>query len=694
MKHEHSAIHINPLELAKKTLLKFGIREQARNPVMFLVYAGTIAVSLIEFFRLASGASVAPLNWHLLAWLWFTLVFANAAESIAEMQGKARADSLRGMREGVKARRLRVDGIEEEVDSGDLRRGDVVRCQAGDLIPVDGEIIEGIASVNEAAVTGESSPVIRESGGDRDSVIGGTLVISDGFTMRVSNDPGDGFIDRMAGLVEQASRKPTPGEVALSILLSCLSIIFVAVVATLPILSSFVAAQGGQKADVGPVYLVSLLACLLPTTISSLLSAIGISGVTRLMQKNVLALSGRAVEAAGDVDVLLVDKTGTITWGDRQATEIIPAPGVPLARLAQASARACQGDDTPEGRSVLTLLEGKELVSHNATAEARTRVIPFSAQTQMSGLEAVDEAGAATRSWRKGSAHAMENWAGARSAPFPKETKSACDRIARAGGTPLVVAEDGEILGAIHLKDIVKPGIRERFESLRAIGIKSVMITGDNPLTAAAIASEAGVDDFVAEALPEEKLTQIRAYQAEGHLVAMMGDGTNDAPALAQADVGIAMSSGTQTAKEAGNMVDFDNDPTKLIAVVETGKQLLMTRGALTTFSIANDVAKYFAILPALFSGLYAASGATGPLSALNLMGLSSPAGAMLSAVIFNALIIVALIPLALRGIHFSPRSAKSLLLRNLLVYGLGGLLAPFLGIKLIDIILHALGVA
>ena len=621
------------------------------------------------------------------------MLFANFAEAMAEGRGKAQAETLRKAKTETVAQRERPDGSLETVPAPLLRKGDVVRVVAGELIPADGEIVEGVASVDESAITGESAPVIRESGGDRSAVTGGTRVLSDWIRVQITANPGETFLDRMIALVEGAERQKTPNEIALNILLAGLTIVFLIAVVTL---QPFAVYSGAPQSL---FVLISLLVCLIPTTIGGLLSAIGIAGMDRLVQHNVLAMSGRAVEAAGDVHTLLLDKTGTITLGNRHATEFIPLPGVTDATLADAAQLASLPDETPEGRSVVVLakdkygLRGRELSPQHAT------FVPFTAQTRMSGVDlhgsqpALVGAGAAVatseaREIRKGAAEAIQRWVVLKGGTVPAELAGIVERIARAGGTPLVVAEGRRVLGVIHLKDIVKGGIKERFAHLRAMGIKTVMITGDNPLTAAAIAAESGVDDFLAEAKPEDKMALIRREQADGKLVAMTGDGTNDAPALAQADVGVAMNTGTQAAKEAGNMVDLDSNPTKLIEIVEIGKQLLITRGALTTFSIANDVAKYFAIIPAMFLATFPALGA------LNVMGLRTPESAILSAVIFNALIIVALVPLALRGIHYRPVGAAALLRRNLLIYGLGGIVVPFVGIKIIDVIITAVRLA
>ena len=659
---------------ARDAVLKLDPRHLLRNPVIFVTEVVALLVTVLAVRAAVIGQPYA-FEAGIAAWLWLTVLFATFAEAVAEGRGRAQADSLRRARTETRAKLLiRPDdrAIWQPSAATELRVGDHVLVEAGDLIPSDGEVVEGIASVNEAAVTGESAPVIRESGGDRSAVTGGTLVVSDWIVVRITAAPGSTFLDRMIALVEGASRQKTPNEIALDILLAGLTIVFLVAVATLVGLASW----NGQPPSV-PV-LAALLVTLIPTTIGGLLSAIGIAGMDRLVRFNVLATSGRAVEAAGDVDVLLLDKTGTITLGNRQAAGFIPAPGVTAREVAAAAAFASLADETPEGRSILTYAREAHGIETPALPAGAT-VVPFSAQTRISGLDA------GGTSWRKGAVDAL---VASLDLDPPAAFRDAVDRIARAGGTPLAVAKDGRLLGAIELKDIVKTGMRARFDALRSMGIRTVMVTGDNRLTAAAIAAEAGVDDFIAEATPQDKLAYIRRAQAEGRLVAMAGDGTNDAPALAQADVGLAMQTGTQAAREAGNMVDLDSDPTKLIEVVEIGKQLLITRGALTTFSIANDVAKYFAILPAIFVTSYP------ELQALNVMGLASPESAILSAVIFNALIIVALVPLALRGVRYVPVGAAALLRRNLLIYGLGGLVAPFLGIKLIDLLLTLIGVA
>jgi K+-transporting ATPase ATPase B chain len=646
-----------------------------RNPVMFVVEIGSVLTTAELAWHIATGAGHIGFEAQIAGWLWLTVLFANFAEAMAEGRGKAQAATLRKAKTDTVARRRGRDGTTEIVPATSLRKGDVVVVSAGEFIPADGEVVEGVASVDESAITGESAPVIRESGGDRSAVTGGTKVLSDAITIAVTSNPGETFLDRMIALVEGAARRKTPNEIALNILLAGLTIIFLLAVVTL----QPIAVYSGSPQSV--FVLVSLLVCLIPTTIGGLLSAIGIAGMDRLVQRNVLAMSGRAVEAAGDIHTLLLDKTGTITLGNREATEFIPLRGVTEGQLADAAQLSSLPDETPEGRSIVVLAKTKYGLRGRDVGDAMT-FVPFSAQTRMSGVD-IDG-----RRVRKGAADAIVRFVTQGGGVIPQELEPVVNRIARAGGTPLVVADGSRVLGVIHLKDIVKGGIRERFAQLRAMGIRTVMITGDNPLTAASIASEAGVDDFLAQATPEDKLSLIRREQQEGKLVAMTGDGTNDAPALAQADVAVAMNTGTQAAKEAGNMVDLDSNPTKLIEIVEIGKQLLMTRGALTTFSIANDVAKYFAIIPAMFMATFPV------LVTLNVMGLRTPESAILSAVIFNALIIVALVPLALKGIQYRPMSAARLLRRNLLIYGAGGLLVPFAGIKLIDMIITALKLA
>ena len=649
-----NSLHLR--EALPGALRKLDPRELLATPVMLVVELGAAATTVL------SVVDPSVLGWSVSVWLWLTVLFGTLAESVAEGRGKAQAASLRALQQETTARRRTGSGY-EEVPSTALRAGDVVLVEAGERIPGDGDVVEGVASVDESAVTGESAPVIRESGGDRSAVTGGTVVLSDRIVVRITSDPGQSFVDRMIALVEGSERQRTPNEIALNVLLSALTVIFVVVVASLRFVADY--SDAGQSL----VVLTALLVCLIPTTIGALLSAIGIAGMDRLVRRNVLAMSGRAVEAAGDVDVLLLDKTGTITFGNRQATELLPVDGVSYDELAEAALLSSLADETPEGRSIVTL------VGEHRDPPVGATLVEFSASTRMSGID-LDG-----RELRKGAASAVTAWVG-RTDPG---LDALVEGVSTTGGTPLVVAERGRLLGVVHLKDVVKPDIRVRFEELRAMGIRTVMITGDNATTAAAIAREAGVDDFLAEATPEDKLALIRAEQAGGRMVAMCGDGTNDAPALAQADVGVAMNTGTTAAKEAGNMVDLDSDPTKLIDVVEIGKQLLITRGALTTFSVANDVAKYFAILPAMFVVAYP------DLDVLNVMRLASPESAILSAVVFNALVIVALIPLALRGVRYRPSSASDLLRRNLLVYGVGGLVAPFVGIKLLDLVISLL---
>jgi K+-transporting ATPase ATPase B chain len=676
---------------------KLDPRHQVRNPVMFVVLIASVLTTVL-FFQALGGRGEAPAGFILAVslWLWFTVLFANFAEAMAEGRGKAQADALRKARRDITARKLTrmpngraFQPNEAETlptTSADLRKGDVVLVEAGEFIPSDGEILIGVASVDESAITGESAPVIREGGGDRSAVTGGTRVLSDWLVIRVTTDPGETFLDRMIAMVEGAKRQKTPNEIALNILLAGFTIIFLLATVTLLPFSIYAVHEIGHGAPVSMTVLTALLVCLIPTTIGGLLSAIGIAGMDRMIQANVIAISGRAVEAAGDVDVLLLDKTGTITLGNRQATALIATDGIGIEALADAARLASLADETPEGRSIVLLAKEqyglRECNGDRDIAARGATFVPFSAQTRMSGIDVEG------RHIRKGSADAIEEYVAQHGGDFPVAVRSQVERIAREGGTPLVVADGSHVLGVIHLKDIVKTRIKDRFAELRRMGIKTVMITGDNPLTATTIAAEAGVDDFLAEATPEKKLELIREYQRGGRLVAMTGDGTNDAPALAQADVAVAMNTGTQAAKEAGNMVDLDSNPTKLIEIVEIGKQLLMTRGALTTFSIANDVAKYFAIIPAAFAGIYPA------LNALNLMHLATPASAILSAVIFNALVIIGLIPLALRGVRYRAVGASVLLRDNLLVYGLGGIVAPFVGIKAIDMVLVALGLA
>jgi potassium-transporting ATPase ATP-binding subunit len=667
------------LTAVKDSFPKLDPRNQLKNPVMFIVELGSVITTGIFVLDLARGHTSSLWFVGVIAiWLWLTVLFANFAEAIAEGRGKAQANALRATRTTTLALRRLDGGATESVPAADLARGDVVLVAAGDIIPADGEIIEGVGSVDESAITGESAPVIREAGGDRSAVTGGTRLLSDHLVIQVTQEPGKSFLDRMIALVEGAERRKTPNEIALNILLAGLTITFVAAVVTLRPFAIYAGTPTSQTV------LIALLVALIPTTIGALLSAIGIAGMDRLVQRNVLAMSGRAVEASGDVDVLLLDKTGTITLGNRQASEFVPVDGVPINELAEVAQLSSLADETPEGRSIVVLakeqygLRGRELSEHEAT------FIPFSATTRMSGVD-IDG-----KKLRKGAAEAVKHWVEEQGGRIPPRLDEEVDKIARAGGTPLVVAQDNFVLGVIHLKDIVKGGMRERFDELRRMGIRTVMITGDNRVTAAVIAEEAGVDDFLAEATPETKMALIKEEQAKGRMVAMTGDGTNDAPALAQADVGVAMNTGTSAAKEAGNMVDLDSNPTKLIEIVEVGKQLLITRGALTTFSIANDVAKYFAILPAMFAFTYATKpGQRGPLNSLNIMHLGDPKSAIVSAIIFNALIIPALVPLALKGVKYRAIGATALLRRNLLIYGAGGVILPFIGIKLIDLLVH-----
>jgi len=669
----------------KQSFVKLAPRVQVKNPVMFVVYIGAILTTslyFLSFFGIRDEHS----GGYILAIaliLWFTVLFANFAEAIAEGRGRAQAATLRRARRDVKARKLKsADNVDAftEVLSADLKKGDIVYVKAGEQIPMDGEVIDGVASVDESAITGESAPVIRESGGDRSAVTGGTTLVSDWLIIEVTSEAGESFLDKMIAMVEGASRKKTPNEIALQILLVTLTIIFLIVTATLLPFSGFASSQAGAGSAISITNVIALLVCLAPTTIGALLSAIGIAGMSRLNQANVLAMSGRAIEAAGETDVLLLDKTGTITLGNRQASEFLPVGNVTERELADAAQISSLADETAEGRSIVVLAKEKFGIRGRELSRLGATFVPFTAKTRMSGI---DYQGIELR---KGAADAVKAFVLEKGGAYPEECEQIVRRVAGAGGTPLVVARNAQVLGVVYLKDIVKNGVKERFEDLRRMGISTIMITGDNPMTAAAIAAEAGVDDFLAEATPEAKLKLIRDYQAKGHLVAMTGDGTNDAPALAQADVAVAMNSGTQAAKEAGNMVDLDSSPTKLIDIVRIGKQLLMTRGSLTTFSVANDVAKYFAIIPVLFFGIYP------QLAALNLMGLTSSTSAILSAIIYNALIIVALIPLALRGVKYRELPAGKLLKRNLLVYGLGGIVAPFIAIKLIDMLLTACG--
>jgi K+-transporting ATPase ATPase B chain len=666
--------------IARLALAKLDPRVQLRNPVMFVVEVGAVITTVAWLIQLFGGGSLggghdpAWFTFTVAFWLWLTVVFANLAEALAEGRGRAQADGLRAMRSDTTAHM--ADGTLRR--AAELRRGDLVVVEAGQVIPGDGTVIEGIASVDESAITGESAPVIRESGGDRSAVTGGTRVLSDRIVVEITQDPGQSFLDRMIALVEGAERRKTPNEIALNILLTGLTVVFLVVVVTLRPFALF------ADTAISVTTLIALLVALIPTTIGALLSAIGIAGMDRLVRRNVLALSGRAVEASGDVDVLLLDKTGTITLGNRQAAAFIPMPGVEERELAEAAQIASLADETPEGRSIVVLAKRYGIREREMSVQV-TRFVPFTAQTRMSG---VDFNGTMLR---KGAGEAILRWVQDEGGHAPPELQAHVDRISRAGATPLAVARNSQVLGVIELRDTVKEGMRRRFDQLRAMGIRTIMVTGDNRLTAAAIAEEAGVDDFLAEATPEAKLELIRSHQADGRLVAMTGDGTNDAPALAQADVGVTMNTGTQAAREAGNMVDLDSNPTKLIEIVEVGKQLLITRGALTTFSIANDVAKYFAILPAIFASTYAGASRTGPLDALNIMGLGTPRSAIISAIVFNALIIPLLVPLALRGVRYRPVGATTLLRNNLLIYGLGGLIAPFVGIKLLDLVIHNL---
>ena len=680
---ERRAISLFRRDIVTRALLdsfaKLDPRVQIRNPVMFVVEIGAVITTVTWFIQLGGGQSLGGYepSWFTFAisvWLWLTVVFANMAEAFAEGRGRAQADTLRSMRKETVA--TMQDGSTRP--AAELSRGDIVVVVAGEVIPGDGTVIEGIATVDESAITGESAPVIRESGGDRSAVTGGTRVTSDRILVEITQEPGKSFLDRMIALVEGAERRKTPNEIALNILLAGLTLIFMIVVATLRPFGLF------AHTAISETTLIALLVALIPTTIGALLSAIGIAGMDRLVRRNVLALSGRAVEASGDIDVLLLDKTGTITLGNRQASEFIPMPGVTEAELAEIAQLASLADETPEGRSIVVLAKQYGIREHDMTGTHVT-FVPFTAQTRMSG---VDWHG---QQLRKGAGDAVIEFARKEGGEAPPELQAQLDRIGREGGTPLAVARDSQVLGVVYLKDTIKEGMRERFDQLRAMGIRTVMVTGDNRLTAAKIAEESGVDDFLAEATPEAKLALIKEQQATGRLVAMTGDGTNDAPALAQADVGVAMNTGTQAAREAGNMVDLDSNPTKLIEIVEVGKQLLITRGALTTFSIANDVAKYFAILPAIFISTYAAGGAKGPLHVLNIMSLGTPNSAILSAIIFNAIVIPALIPLSLRGVRYRPIGASALLRRNLWIYGLGGIIAPFIGIKLIDLVVHNL---
>jgi K+-transporting ATPase ATPase B chain len=673
-----------------KSILMLNPTVQFRNPVMFVTYIGALATTIYTIQdALTVGISFFDLQISL--WLWFTVLFANFAQTIAESRGKAHAESLKKSKIEAYANKI-VNGKEIEVASYDLKRDDVIVCCAGETIPVDGEAIEGIATVDESAITGESAPVIRESGGDRSAVTAGTKILSDRLVIRVVSEPGNSFLDRMINLIEGAKRQKTPNEIALNILLSGLTIVFLLATCSLKLYADYSGRGSGQDLSYVTTLpiLISLLVCLIPTTISALLSAVGISGMDRLVRRNVIAKSGRSVEAAGDIDLLILDKTGTITIGNRLASAFLPVIGVKEIDFARIAQLASLSDETPEGRSIVVLAKNKFDLRAESLDIANTKFLPFTAKTRMSGLDFLDEKGNVVRRIRKGAPDSIKKFVqNNQSPPPPVHLEEAIRMIANQGGTPLLVSDDNKIVGIVHLKDVIKGGLKERFVELRRMGIRTLMVTGDNPLTAAAIAAEAGVDDYIAEATPEIKLARIRSEQEGGRLIAMTGDGTNDAPALAQADVGVAMNTGTQASREAGNMVDLDSNPTKLIDIVEIGKQLLMTRGALTTFSIANDVAKYFAIIPAIFGGLYLEAGAVkGPLEALNLMRLHSHESAILSAVIFNALVIIALIPLALGGVRYRPATAYSLLRRNLLIYGLGGIILPFVGIKCIDIII------
>lgn len=677
----------------KDSFLMLTPQVQFKNPVMFVTYIGAIATSLFVLKEILNN-NFSPFNFQITLWLWFTVLFANFAQAIAESRGKAQAASLRKTKIEAYARVIK-NGVEIKKPSTELKRGDIIICEIGDIIPADGEVIEGIATVDESAITGESAPVIRESGGDRSAVTAGTKIISDHITIKVVSEAGNSFLDRMISLIEGAKRQKTPNEIALHIVLSGLSIIFLLTTVSLKLFADFSEFQANQDLSniITIPILIALLVCLIPTTISALLSAVGIAGMDRLIRRNVVAKSGRSVEAAGDIDLLILDKTGTITIGNRMATAFLPAIGFGEKEFAEVAQLASLSDETPEGRSIVVLAKTLFGMRAETLAVANSTFIPFSAKTRMSGIDFADSNGKIIRSIRKGAVDAIKKYVLQNGGLYPEELDKAILSISNKGGTPLLVCDNFKIVGIVHLKDIIKGGIQHRFAEMRNMGIRTIMITGDNPLTAAAIAAEAGVDDYLAEATPEMKLARIRKEQEGGKLIAMTGDGTNDAPALAQADVGVAMNTGTQASREAGNMVDLDSNPTKLLDIVEIGKQMLITRGALTTFSIANDVAKYFAIIPAIFGNLYIMKeSGKGPLSALNIMLLHSPQSAILSAVIFNALIIVILIPLALRGIHYKAISANKLLRTNLLIYGLGGLIAPFIGIKLIDLLISALG--
>lgn len=680
------------LSSLKNTFLNLKPQAQIRNPVMFVTYLGAIFLTLYVIEEILNR-SISWFNLQIALWLWFTVLFANFAQAFAESRGKAQASFLRKMQSQIEAKML-VDGTVVRLPACELKKGALVLCDAGDIIPADGEVVEGIATVDESAITGESAPVIRESGGDRSAVTAGTKVISDQIKMAVTAELGNSFLDRIIHLVEAAKRQKTPNEISLTIVLSTLTLIFLLVVVSIKFFSDYSVAQAGEPlADRATIpILVALLVCLIPTTISALLSAIGIAGMDRLIRRNVIAKSGSSVEAAGDIDVLLLDKTGTITLGSRMAVQFIPATGVDERELANNAQIASLSDETPEGRSIVVLAKKLFDIRAETIDAAQFKIIPFSAQTRMSGVDRMDGSGQIVHRIRKGAVETIKKHVERLGGFFPISLQKAIETIAKEGGTPLLVSKDQFIIGVIYLKDVMKGGIKERFAQLRKMGIRTIMVTGDNPLTAAAIAAEAGVDDFIAEATPELKLQKIQQEQQKGHLVAMAGDGTNDAPALAQADVGVAMNTGTQPSREAGNMVDLDSNPTKLIEIVEIGKQLLMTRGALTTFSIANDIAKYFAIIPAIFATLYLGKGEVkGPLAFFNIMGLHTPESAILSTVIFNALIIVLLIPIAFTGVRYRAESAYALLKKNVLIYGLGGVIAPFIGIKLIDLALSRL---